>query len=64
MLLLSYHTNGATWCTKGGTYTGTTGGTWSRLLAVDPLDPNRVRIGGPDLYRSDDGGVSWGMASS
>ena len=64
MLLYSYHTAAATWCTTGGAYTGSTAGTWSRLLAVDPLDPNRVWMGGPDLYRSDDGGVSWGLASA
>ena len=64
MLLFSYNHLAASWCTSGGKYTGGTPGVWARLFAVDPLDPNRVWAGGPDLYRSDDGGVSWGMASS
>jgi hypothetical protein len=64
MLLLSYASLATSWCTTGGKYTGDTPGVWARLLAVDPLDPNRVWIGGPDLYRSDDGGVNWGLASA
>lgn len=32
-------------------------------MAVDPVDANRVWIGGVDLFRSDDGGVNWGLAS-
>ncbi|HEY3743231.1 MAG TPA: hypothetical protein VGL53_25470 [Bryobacteraceae bacterium] len=32
-------------------------------IAVDPLDPMRVWIGGVDLFRSDDGGANWGIAS-
>ncbi len=38
-------------------------GWYSRAIAVDPVDPNRVWIGGVDLFRSDDGGVNWGLAS-
>lgn len=33
------------------------------VLAVDPLDPNRVWAGGIDLFRSDDGGLNWGQAT-
>ena len=32
-------------------------------VAVDPVDPQRVWVGGVDLFRSDDGGANWGMAS-
>lgn len=35
----------------------------ANTLAVDPLDPNRVWAGGVDLFRSDDGGRTWGEAS-
>lgn len=31
-------------------------------IAVDPVDPNRVWVGGIELARSDDGGVNWGVA--
>ena len=37
---------------------------WSNnVLAVDPADPNRVWAGGINLFRSDDGGQNWGVAS-
>jgi photosystem II stability/assembly factor-like uncharacterized protein len=32
-------------------------------IAVDPADPDRVYVGGIDIYRSDDGGRNWGIAS-
>lgn len=32
------------------------------VIAVDPVDPNRVWAGGIDIFRSDDGGLSWGLA--
>ncbi len=38
-------------------------GGYDNLLAVDPLDPTRVWAGGVDLFRSDDGGANWGVAS-
>ena len=33
------------------------------VIAVDPLNPDRVWIGGVDLFRSDDGGKTWGEVS-
>jgi photosystem II stability/assembly factor-like uncharacterized protein len=33
------------------------------VIAVDPTDPDRVWAGGVDLFRSDDGGKTWGVAS-
>lgn len=38
-------------------------GWYDNVIAVDPLDPNVVWAGGIDLFRSDDGGVNWGLAS-
>ncbi len=38
-------------------------GWYDNVIAVDPVDPNRVWVGGIDLFRSDDGGQSWGLAS-
>ncbi|MBI1764934.1 MAG: hypothetical protein HYR56_26285 [Acidobacteria bacterium] len=33
------------------------------VLAVDPVDSNRVWAGGVDFFRSDDGGANWGLAT-
>ncbi len=38
-------------------------GWYDNVIAVDPADPNIVWVGGIDLFRSDDGGANWGMAS-
>ena len=38
-------------------------GWYDNVIAVDPADPNRVWAGGIDLFRSDDGGANWGLAS-
>ena len=38
-------------------------GWYDNVIAVDPKDENIVWVGGVDLFRSDDGGVNWGMAS-
>ncbi|SPE37320.1 conserved exported hypothetical protein [Candidatus Sulfopaludibacter sp. SbA6] len=32
------------------------------VIAVDPLNPERVWAGGIDIFRSDDGGRNWGIA--
>lgn len=32
------------------------------IVRVDPLDPDRVWVGGIDLYRSDDGGRTFGLS--
>lgn len=37
-------------------------GWYDNVIAVDPLDTNRVWAGGIDLFRSDDGGATWGAA--
>ncbi|HVR98311.1 MAG TPA: hypothetical protein VMW27_16980 [Thermoanaerobaculia bacterium] len=38
-------------------------GWYDNVIAVDPKDPNRVWAGGIDLFRSDDGGKTWGAVS-
>lgn len=38
-------------------------GWYDNVIAVDPTDPERVWAGGIDLFRSDDGGRNWGVAS-
>lgn len=38
-------------------------GWYDNVIAVDPVDSNRVWAGGVDLFRSDDGGANWGIAS-
>ncbi len=38
-------------------------GWYDNVIAVDPKDPNKVWAGGIDLFRSDDGGANWGLAS-
>lgn len=38
-------------------------GWYDNVIAVDPLNPDIVWTGGIDLFRSDDGGQNWGLAS-
>lgn len=38
-------------------------GWYDNIIMVDPADANRVWVGGIDLFRSDDGGANWGLAS-
>ena len=38
-------------------------GWYCNVIAVDPKDPERVWAGGVDLFRSDDGGSTWGVAT-
>ena len=38
-------------------------GWYCNVIAVDPTDPEVVWAGGVDLFRSDDGGRNWGLAS-
>jgi uncharacterized protein (TIGR03437 family) len=64
LLLTNSRSVTAAFCSSGGapTYTAGQGG-YDNIIAVDPLDPNRVWAGGIDLFRSDDGGMNWGVAS-
>jgi photosystem II stability/assembly factor-like uncharacterized protein len=38
-------------------------GWYCNAIAVDPTNPDRVWAAGVDLFRSDDGGANWGVAS-
>ena len=38
-------------------------GWYDNVIAVDPTNPNRVWAGGIDLFRSNDGGTTWALAS-
>lgn len=38
-------------------------GWYDNVVAVDPMNPDVVWAGGIDLFRSDDGGRNWGLAS-
>ncbi len=38
-------------------------GWYDNVVAVDPLDSEKVWVGGIDMWRSDNGGVDWGTAS-
>ncbi len=38
-------------------------GDYDNTIAVDPVNPNTVWVGGIDLFRSDDGGQNWGIAA-
>lgn len=38
-------------------------GGYDLAIAIDPADENRVWVGGIELFRSDDGGRNWGLAS-
>jgi hypothetical protein len=50
-------------CEPGASDFVTTMGWYCNTIAVDPVDANRVGAGGVDLFRSDDGGQSWGVVS-
>ena len=46
-------------CIQGGTYHQ---GWYDNVIAVDPIDPDVVWVGGVDIYRSDDGAQTFGIA--
>ncbi len=50
-------------CSGGTASFGFGQGWYDNVLAVDPVNPNIVWAGGIDTFRSDDGGVNWGIAS-
>ncbi|MBI3932510.1 MAG: hypothetical protein HY317_03785, partial [Acidobacteria bacterium] len=47
-------------CYGQGTYSQ---GFYDSVIAVDPLDATKVWVGGIDLFRSDDSGMTWGLVS-
>ena len=50
-------------CTPGGRQSILSQGWYDMAIAVDPVNPDRVWVGGVDASRSDDGGANWGLAS-
>jgi photosystem II stability/assembly factor-like uncharacterized protein len=48
---------------NGGSDNALTMGWYCNTISVDPVDAERVFAAGVDLFRSDDGGRSWGVAS-
>ena len=64
MLLTNTATAAARACNpQGSTGIPATMGWYNNVIAVDPVDPNRVWAAGVDWFRSDDGGRNWGLAS-
>lgn len=49
-------------CAFGGASQFLNQGWYDNVLAVDPVDPDRIWAGGIDLFRSDDKGRTWGAA--
>jgi hypothetical protein len=62
-LLLSNPVNGALTQCGIGTSQFINQGWYDNVLAVDPTDENKIWAGGTDLFRSDNGGVNWAVAS-
>jgi len=50
-------------CDWGSSDSWTPMGWYCNVIAVDPVDPDVVWAAGVDLFRSDDGGRNWGLAS-
>jgi photosystem II stability/assembly factor-like uncharacterized protein len=50
-------------CGEGDENSWTPMGWYCNVIAVDPVNPDVVWAGGVDLFRSDDGGQNWGLAS-
>jgi hypothetical protein len=63
-LLLSNGVNAViTTCGFTGTNQFLNQGWYDNVIAVDPTDSDKIWAGGIDLFRSDNGGVNWGVAS-
>lgn len=60
--LLSYPNSSFADICGGGKATYGGQGWLDIIIVVDPLNPDRVWVGGIDLFRSDDGGKNWGIA--
>lgn len=50
-------------CGEGDENSWTPMGWYCNVIAVDPTNPDVLWAGGVDLFRSDDGGSNWGLAS-
>ena len=49
------------WATNGGDNDGQ--GWYTLAIAASPLDKNEVMVGGVNIWKTSDGGVSWGIAA-
>ena len=49
---------------SGGTRAYVNQGGYDNIIAVDPLNSDVVWVGGIGMFRSDDGGKNWGLAST
>ncbi len=64
LLLTDARTVIGNFCNNAGPITPSAGqGNYDNVIAVDPLNPNVVWAGGVEVFRSDDGGANWGVAS-
>ena len=65
LLLDDVRNSSTAYCSSAANPIAATGGQgeYDIIIAVDPADPNVVWAGGVDLFRSDDGGMNWGVAS-
>ncbi len=64
LLLNDVRDSTSAYCTNGAPVAPASGqGNYDNLIAVDPLNPNTVWVGGIEVFRSDDGGRTWGIAS-
>jgi uncharacterized repeat protein (TIGR01451 family) len=50
-------------CGAGASDSINSQGWYDNVIAVDPLDSTKVWVGGIDLWRSDNSGANWGVAS-
>ena len=62
-LLLTNTATAAARVCGGANVKPATMGWYNNVIAVDPVDPDRVWAAGVDWFRSDDGGRNWGLAS-
>lgn len=64
LLLNNAYTSTSKYCNNGAAPVPANGqGNYDNVIAVDPVNPNMVWVGGVDVYRSGDGGMTWGAAS-
>jgi hypothetical protein len=64
LLLENPYSGSFSLCTDGHGTAGVVPMGWHcNTLAVDPTNPNRLWAGGVDVFRSEDGGKTWGVAS-
>jgi hypothetical protein len=63
LILMNPFAATASTCDEDGQDQNVNMGWYCNVIAVDPVNENRVWAAGVDLFRSDDGGATWGLAS-